>query len=82
MKTGYEIRTEILAMAKSLLTEEFHSKYEGWEFSAERDQNGRALNLNDMPKFPTLAQVLETAEQMYNFVTTIEEKEKPQSKSE
>jgi hypothetical protein len=82
MKIGYEIRTEILTMAKDLLTEEFHSKYRGWEFSTERDQNGKALNLNDMPKFPTLAQILKTAEQMYNFVTTIVDKEKPQSKSE
>lgn len=73
-KSGYEIRTEILKTAKDLLTEEFHSKYNGWESSVERDKNGKIVNLNDMPKFPTLAQVLKAAEQMYTFVNIIAEK--------
>mgnify|MGYP003327126262 CR=1 FL=1 len=36
-KNGYEIRTDILDMAKGLVSEEFHVKFQGWEMSAERD---------------------------------------------
>ena len=72
-KSGYEIRTEILGMAKSLLTEEFQSLYAGWEISTERDSNsGRVLNLDTMPKFPTLSEVLEVSERMSKFVNTKE----------
>jgi len=30
-KNGYEIRTDILAMAKDLALQDFHMKYSGWE---------------------------------------------------
>ena len=36
-KNGYEIRTDILSMAKDLVGQEYHAKYMGWEVSAERD---------------------------------------------
>jgi hypothetical protein len=37
-KNGYEIRTDILDMAKGMLSDEFHSKFQGWELTANRDE--------------------------------------------
>lgn len=68
-KNGYEIRTEILDMAKSLVTEDFHAKFNGWEMSVQRDaDSGQVLTTVGMPEFPGLETILETAEKMYNFV--------------
>lgn len=67
-KNGYEIRTEILEMAKDLVGQEFHAKYMGWEVSAERDDKGKIVTKVNMPEFPGIEKVLETAEKMYAFV--------------
>ena len=68
-KNGYEIRTDILQMARVLVTEDFHAKMHGWEISVERDSNsGKVLTKVGMPEFPGLDKVLETAERMYSFV--------------
>ena len=68
-KNGYEIRTDILDMAKGLVSEEFHSKFRGWEMSVARDEKtGQVVTKVDMPEFPGLDKVLETAEKMYSFV--------------
>ncbi len=67
-KNGYEIRTEILEMAKDLVGQEFHAKYMGWEVSAERNDKGVITTKVGMPEFPGLDKVLETAEKMYAFV--------------
>jgi len=68
-KNGYEIRTDILEMAKGLVTEEFHVKFQGWEMTAQRDEKtGQIVNRVNMPEFPGLDKVLETAENMYAFV--------------
>jgi hypothetical protein len=68
-KNGYEIRTDILDMAKGLVTEEFHSKFQGWEMSTARDEKtGKLVTTVGMPEFPGLDKVLETAEKMYTFV--------------
>ena len=68
-KNGYEIRTDILDMAKGLVSEEFHSKFQGWEMTATRDEKtGQIVSTVAMPTFPGLDKVLETAEKMYSFV--------------
>jgi len=68
-KTGYEIRTDILDMAKGLVTEDFHAKFQGWELTATRDEKtGQIVSTVAMPTFPGLDKVLETAEKMYGFV--------------
>ena len=68
-KNGYEIRTDILDMAKGLVSEEFHSKFQGWEMTATRDEKtGQIVSTVSMPEFPGLEKVLETAEKMYSFV--------------
>jgi len=67
-KNGYEIRTEILSMAKDLVGQDFQYKYMGWEASVERDDKGRIVSKVSMPEFPGLDKILETAEKMYGFV--------------
>lgn len=68
-KNGYEIRTDILAMAKDMIQSEYSMKFHGWEMSAERDEKtGQIVSKVNMPEFPGLEKVLETAEKMYAFV--------------
>lgn len=68
-KNGYEIRTEILGMAKDLVANEYTYKYQGWEMSATRDdKTGQIVTTVGMPEFPGIDKVLEAAEKMYNFV--------------
>ena len=68
-KNGYEIRTEILKMAKDLVAEDYHAKWHGWEVSVDRDEKtGVVTTKVGMPEFPGLDKVLETAERMYGFV--------------
>jgi hypothetical protein len=70
-KNGYEIRTDILAMAKGLVSEDFHVKFQGWEMTATRDEKtGQIVSKVDMPEYPGLDKVLETAEKMYSFVNS------------
>ena len=68
-KNGYEIRTDILAMAKDLVSQDFHVKFQGWEMTATRDEKtGQIVSKVDMPEFPGLDKVLEAAEKMYACV--------------
>ncbi len=70
-KNGYEIRTDILAMAKDLVGQDFHVKFQGWEMTATRDEKtGQIISKADMPEYPGLDKVLETAEKMYAFVNS------------
>lgn len=70
-KNGYEIRTDILAMAKDLITHDFQVKFQGWELTAKRDEKtGQIVSKVDMPEFPGLEKVLEAAEKMYSFVNS------------
>ena len=68
-KNGYEIRTDILAMAKDLVGQEYAMKFQGWELSSKKDEKtGQLVSTVEMPTFPGLDKVLETAEKMYGFV--------------
>jgi hypothetical protein len=68
-KNGYEIRTQILDMAKGLISEEYHSKFNGWEMTVAKDEKtGKLVTTVGMPEFPGLDKVLEAAEKMYAFV--------------
>ena len=70
-KNGYEIRTDILAMTKDAVMEEYKYKYAGWEVSAKRDEKtGQVVTQVGMPEFPGLEKILEAAEKMYGFVNT------------
>jgi hypothetical protein len=70
-KNGYEIRTDILAMAKDMVQQDFQVKFAGWEMTAERDEKtGQIVSKVNMPEFPGLDKVLETAGKMYEFVNS------------
>ena len=74
-KNGYEIRTDILAMAKDLIQSEYSMKFQGWEMSANRDEKtGQLVTTVGMPEFPGIEKVLEAAEKMYNFVNQTNKK--------
>jgi hypothetical protein len=68
-KNGYELRTDILAMAKDAVQHEYQMKFQGWELSAKRDEKtGQLVSTVTMPEFPGLDKILDTAEKMYGFV--------------
>jgi hypothetical protein len=70
-KNGYEIRTDILAMAKDLVQQDFQVKFAGWQMTAQKDEKtGQIVSKVEMPEVPGLDKVLETAEKMYSFVNT------------
>ena len=68
-KNGYEIRADILALAKDHVQNEFSVKFQGWELTAQRDEKtGQLITQVGMPEFPGVDKVLEAAEKMYAFV--------------
>jgi len=74
-KNGYELRTDILAMAKDLVGQEFQYKWAGWEMSSVRDEKtGQMVTNVGMPEYPGLDKILETAEKLYGFVNQATQK--------
>ena len=70
-KNGYEIRSDILAMAKDAVMEEYKYKYAGWEVTAQRDEKtGQLVSSVAMPEFPGLDKIMEAAEKFYGFVNS------------
>lgn len=68
-KNGYEIRADILAIAKDLVQTEYKMKFAGWEMQQYRDEKtGQVIARVEMPEFPGLEKVLETAQKLYDFV--------------
>ena len=68
-KNGYEIRTQVLDMAKQFTEFEYSSKWMGWEQTVSRvKETGHIVNKIDMPNVPGVSQVLETAEAFYKFI--------------
>jgi hypothetical protein len=68
-RNGYEIRADILAIAKDLVQTEYSMKFAGWEMQQYRDEKtGQVIAKVEMPEFPGLEKVLETAQKMYDFV--------------
>ena len=62
-KNGYEIRTNVLDMAKQFKEFEYSSKWNGWEITSARDEKtGEIVNKVGMPDIPGVDDVLETAE--------------------
>lgn len=60
-KNGYEIRTEILSMAKEYLYQDYQAKFEEW------NTNQKNIGLA-APKFPTSEDIIKTAHIFYGFV--------------
>ena len=66
-KNGYEIRSDVLALAKDAVVEEYKAKFRGWEISVAKVDH-QVVTTVGMPEFPGLEKILETAEKMYSFV--------------
>jgi len=64
-KSGFEIRSEVLGLAKEFTEFEWNSKAMGYHAAVE---NGQASFKAEMPGVPTADEVLETAKKFYNFV--------------
>ena len=70
-KNGYEIRADILALAKDQVQNEFSVKFQGWQMTAARDEKtGQLVTTVGMPEFPGVEKILEAAEKMYGFVNS------------
>ena len=68
-KNGYEIRTQVLEMAKQFTEFEFSQKWLGFETSTKRDpETGQIVSKVDMPEIPGVDKVLDTAEKFYDFI--------------
>ena len=68
-KNGYEIRTDILAMAKDVVMQDYQVKFAGWQLTAAKDEKtGQIVNTVAMPEFPGMEMIMEAAEKMYDFV--------------
>ena len=67
-KTGYEIRTEVLDMAKDIALTEYNAKFGDWQMSVKKDDKGNIVHKVDMPNFPGLDIILANAERLYEFV--------------
>ena len=68
-KNGYEIRADILALAKDHINNEFQVKFAGWQITAEKDEKtGQLVGTVQVPEYPGVDKVLEAAEKMYAFV--------------
>lgn len=75
-KNGYQIRTDILALAKDAVQVEFSSKFAGWAMTADKDNYGQLMTSESMPQVPGLEHILEAAEKMYAFVNDANRKKK------
>lgn len=68
-KNGYEIRADILALAKDHVTQDFAVKFQGWQVTAAKDEKtGQLVSTVQMPEYPGVEKILEAAEKMYAFV--------------
>jgi len=75
-RNGYEIRTDILSMAKDHVMHDFQVKWKGWEMTAIRDEKtGQIVSKVGMPEVPGLESILQTAEKMYQFVSATKGKQ-------
>jgi hypothetical protein len=68
-KNGYEIRAQVLEMAKDLAQFEYSAKFQAAEVSAKRDPTTNALITKvEFPSVPGVDQILASAEKFYAFV--------------
>ena len=68
-KNGYEIRADVLAMAKDIVMQDYNLKVAGWQLTAQKDEKtGQLVGTVQMPEFPGMEKILEAAEKMYGFV--------------
>jgi hypothetical protein len=68
-KNGYEIRTQLLDIAKDVVQFEYKTKIGQMEFSAQHDdKRGQVVHSVTMPEVPGVDKVLEAAEKFNAFI--------------
>lgn len=76
-RNGYEIRTKVLEFAQTQVWHDFHAKWGQFETKTVKDpKTGEIVTSVDMPAIPGAEQVLETAQQFYEFVSGNTDKNK------
>ena len=70
-KTGFEIRQNVLEMAKDFVMQEYNYKFHNWEITQQRDNKGQILTSVSMPEFPGIEKILEASEKFYGFINTV-----------
>ena len=75
-KNGFEIRTEVLDMAQRQCQMEYNAKFAQWEISAKKNEDGTVTHTVAMPDFPGVEQLMAVAKQMYDFVTSGQQRPK------
>lgn len=84
--TPFEIRLELLKMAKDLLTEEFNSKkdllIDGWSFKADMARiHGQTIPDSPvLPSYPTETDIINKAATLNGFVSNSQVEQKTISK--
>ena len=66
-KSGFEIRSEVLGLAKEFTEFEYHSKAMGYHAKVE---NGVLSAHTETPEVPSADAVLENAKKFYDFVNS------------
>jgi hypothetical protein len=66
-KNGYEIRTELLGMAKEFVQNDYHAKWGQFETSIQKEGDELVTKV-EMPTVPGVDQIMETAQKFYDFV--------------
>jgi hypothetical protein len=72
-KNGYEIRTQVLEMAKDHVWTDYHSQYGAWQIKSEK-QGNEVVTTVECPTVPGTEHILEAAEQFYAFVNGVSSK--------
>jgi hypothetical protein len=68
-KNGYEIRTQVLDMAKQMAEFEYTAKFAQVEMTAKRDpKTNEVISTVAFPEIPGADKVLEAAKKFYDFV--------------
>ena len=66
-KNGYEIRTELLGMAKDFVQTDYYAKWGQFETSIQKE-NDELVTKVEMPVVPGVEQIMDTAQKFYDFV--------------
>ena len=67
-KNGYEIRTKVLEFAQNQAWQDYHAKLGQFETTVAKEGD-EVVTTVTMPQVPGSEQVLEAAEQFYQFVS-------------
>ena len=66
-KNGYEIRTELLGMAKDFVQTDYYAKWGQFETSIQKEGDELVTKV-EMPTVPGVEQIMDTAQKFYDFV--------------